>query len=207
MGFRSGQQFRGRPSLDRGVCCERHWRLARSSWLPPWLRRSCFQSQLAESCTGRARRNRSAFWLVSPNRHQRLQQAKMLRHQLLLQVCCHKPQMRRWRWRTNQQRTARLFRIPLKLQRRISSSPKLRTHNHRSPQCQTLPRPLPRALFPKPQLRARLLRHRRKAPRLHSRLLRISRARGAKRNALLLHRRLARVRCASECLESRPMDG
>ncbi len=50
----------------------------------------------------------------------------------------------------------------------------------------------------KPQLRARLLPAPRQAPRLHSRPLRVNRARRAKRNALLLNRRLAKVRCASE---------
>ena len=97
MASRSGQRFPGRLSLARDVCCERHWRLARSSWQRRLLVRSCFRTRLAESYTGLARQIRLVFWLVSPKLHQRLQQAKVFRRQLLLRLCCHKPQMRRWR--------------------------------------------------------------------------------------------------------------
>ena len=73
------------------------WRLARSSWLRRWLVRSCFRTRLAESYTGLARQSRLVFWLVSPKLHQRLQQAKVFRRQLLLRLCYHKPQIPRWR--------------------------------------------------------------------------------------------------------------
>ena len=107
----------------------------------------------------------------------------------------------------NRQWTTRQPQIRLRPQRRISSRAKRQASSRRCPHRQRRWRPFPRAWFRKPLLRARLLRYPRQAPRLHSHPLRVSRVCGAKRNALLRHRRLGRVRCVFGCSELLPMEG
>jgi len=136
-----------RTSLGRGVCCEQHWRLVRSSWLQRCLLHSCCRGRLAKSYIGLARQSRLAFLLAFPNLHQRRPQSKMLLRQWLLRLCCRRRQIRLWGPRITSDDGAA---VPNSSQAapRIFNRLKHRAANRRPIRPKTLSRPLRQAQLP-----------------------------------------------------------